>query len=72
MIHSTMMDDYPLTIGAILRRGSRVYGTGECVTWTPATTGDPKGVVYSHRSTFLHAIGVTSASMHGITEGAGT
>jgi len=36
MIHSTMMDDYSLTIGAILRRGSRVYGTSECVTWTPA------------------------------------
>jgi fatty-acyl-CoA synthase len=25
--------------------------------YTSATTGDPKGVVYSHRSTFLHAMG---------------
>jgi fatty-acyl-CoA synthase len=34
MITSTMMDDYPLTVGAILRHGERVYGSSECVTWT--------------------------------------
>jgi len=34
MIRSTMQDDYPLTIGAILRHGSRIYGSSECVTWT--------------------------------------
>jgi fatty-acyl-CoA synthase len=34
MITSTMMDDYPLTIGAIMRHGERVYGQSECVTWT--------------------------------------
>jgi fatty-acyl-CoA synthase len=28
-----MQDDYRLTITAILRHGSRVYGTSECVTW---------------------------------------
>jgi fatty-acyl-CoA synthase len=36
--------------------------------YTSGTTGDPKGVVYSHRSTFLHAQSLLSASMSGITE----
>src|SRR5580704_13749106 len=37
MIRSTMQDG-PLTIGAIMRHGSRVYGRSECVTWTGAGT----------------------------------
>ncbi|HEX6519456.1 MAG TPA: long-chain fatty acid--CoA ligase [Streptosporangiaceae bacterium] len=36
--------------------------------YTSGTTGDPKGVVYSHRSTFLHALAATSASVRGLTE----
>jgi fatty-acyl-CoA synthase len=36
--------------------------------YTSGTTGDPKGVVYSHRSTFLHAQALLSASLAGITE----
>src|SRR5947207_9268779 len=33
MIRSTMQD-YPLTISAIMRHGARVYPGSECVTWT--------------------------------------
>ncbi|HEY4440740.1 MAG TPA: long-chain fatty acid--CoA ligase [Candidatus Elarobacter sp.] len=36
--------------------------------YTSATTGDPKGVLYSHRSTHLHALASSLADMLGITE----
>src|SRR6476469_9443289 len=32
-ILSTMKDDFPLTITAILEHGTRIYGRSECVTW---------------------------------------
>jgi acyl-CoA synthetase (AMP-forming)/AMP-acid ligase II len=36
--------------------------------YTSGTTGDPKGVVYTHRSTFLHTMGVMTADGLGVTE----
>ncbi|MCW2898354.1 MAG: putative fatty acid CoA ligase [Streptosporangiaceae bacterium] len=36
--------------------------------YTSGTTGDPKGVVYSHRSTYLHAASLLSATMSGLTQ----
>ncbi|MBV8461702.1 MAG: AMP-binding protein, partial [Acidimicrobiales bacterium] len=36
--------------------------------YTSGTTGNPKGVVYSHRSTFLHSMAVTSGSSLAVGE----
>lgn len=36
--------------------------------YTSGTTGSPKGVLYSHRSTFLHTLGLNQANALGLTE----
>ncbi len=41
-------------------------GAGLC--YTSGTTGDPKGVLYSHRSTYLHSLAAIGAPMLSMTE----
>jgi fatty-acyl-CoA synthase len=36
--------------------------------YTSGTTGNPKGVVYSHRSTWLHSLTATTATVAGVTD----
>jgi fatty-acyl-CoA synthase len=41
---------------------------GAAMCYTSGTTGNPKGVMYSHRSTYLHSVMVTSSANIGLSE----
>ena len=43
--------------------------TAAGICYTSGTTGNPKGVVYSHRSNWLHAIASLTSSVFGMTDG---
>jgi fatty-acyl-CoA synthase len=54
----------PLAYESLLAAASEAYDwpvldeqTAACLCYTSGTTGNPKGVLYSHRSTVLHALG---------------
>lgn len=41
---------------------------GMALCYTSGTTGEPRGVLYTHRSMFLHTLAVNQADIFGITE----
>jgi fatty-acyl-CoA synthase len=45
-------------------------GQAVCVVHTSGTTGAPKAVAYSHRSTVLHAFGALTVDNHAVSRGA--
>jgi fatty-acyl-CoA synthase len=42
--------------------------TAAAMCYTSGTTGNPKGVVYSHRSTYLHSLACSGANTFGLSE----
>ena len=62
------MHDYEALLADGRRRSSSTVddeNRAASMCYTSGTTGNPKGVVYSHRSTFLHTMGAMTADSLG-------
>jgi fatty-acyl-CoA synthase len=73
---TSVLGDRPVySYGELLAAEEPAYGWPEldersaaAMCYTSGTTGDPKGVVYSHRSTYLHALSTLQSACTGASE----
>ncbi|MET0727204.1 MAG: long-chain fatty acid--CoA ligase [Acidimicrobiales bacterium] len=67
---AAVVHDYEELLAAASSVDFRVVDENQAaaMAYTSGTTGNPKGVVYSHRSTFLHTLGAMTAGGLGVQE----
>ncbi|HEY5334028.1 MAG TPA: long-chain fatty acid--CoA ligase [Solirubrobacterales bacterium] len=54
--------------GAVPERLELDEGTAASICYTSGTTGDPRGVAYGHRSTFVHSLAQCATNAFGISQ----